>query len=243
MYRKPSVKLEPKEGSKEPERGRLETSSNTDIQVEATTVEGNAARYNSSLDMTLKGFTLSKTFSYMSSKPSVDLKPGGTSQSPETMEPEVTLTTEKSPLEISSTNDIQEEATKVNSGDMQNMHVEDSVSGNMESVLGGAAARYNSALDMTLKALVSINVLKQDIKNNKQPFKDNQEEALQSLFTAVVSEEIKTEGVYSLVLRYLLVSLEDVNSMLNQSRVILLRYLLPSLSLGIAGKIQKEKAW
>ena len=52
----------------------------------------------------------------MSSKPSVDLEPGGTSQSPKTMEPEDTLTTEKGPLEISSTNDIQEEATKVNSG-------------------------------------------------------------------------------------------------------------------------------
>lgn len=49
-------------------------------------------------------------------KPSIDLEPGGRSQSPKKMEPEDTLTTEKGPLEISSTNDIQEEATKVNSG-------------------------------------------------------------------------------------------------------------------------------
>ncbi|KAF2560722.1 hypothetical protein F2Q70_00018858 [Brassica cretica] len=135
-----------------------------------------------------------------------------------TMEPKDTLRSEKGPLEISSTNDIQEEANKVNSGDMQNMPGEDSVSGNLESALGGAATRYNSALDMTLKALVNINVLKEQVlKYNKQPVHDNLEEqvlcALQSLFTSVVSEEIKTEGVYTLILRDLLVSLEEVDSM------------------------------
>ncbi|KAF8087620.1 hypothetical protein N665_0574s0007 [Sinapis alba] len=154
-------------------------------------------------------------------KPSIDLEPGVTSQSPETMEedstePKDTLGSEKGPLEISSTEDIQEGATKVNS-DMQNMPGEDSVSGNLESALGEAAASYNSALDMTLKALMNINVLKEDLKRNKQPVHGNQEEqvlyALQSLFTAVVSEEIKTEGVYSLILRDLLVSLKEVNSM------------------------------
>ncbi|CAN7125743.1 unnamed protein product [Brassica rapa subsp. narinosa] len=159
-------------------------------------------------------------------KPSVDLEPGGTSQSPKTMEPEDTLTTEKGPLEISSTNDIQEEATKVNTGDMQNMPGENSVSGNLESALGGAATRYNSALDMTLKALMNINVLKEDLKRNKQPFHGNLEEeqvlpALQSLFTAVVSEEIKTEGVYCLILRDLLVSLEQVNSMSSSAAEVL----------------------
>ncbi|CDY30685.1 BnaA02g33070D [Brassica napus] len=275
-----SVKLEPEEHSKEPERGGLETSSNTDIQVEATAVdcdgkksfsivlfymqlepalEGAAARYNSALDMTLKneivnmefnaksdaaeadlhgqqitstiillfkekyGFTLSKTFSYMSSKPSVDLQPGGISQSAKTMEEDSmetkdTLGSEKGPLETSSNNDIQEEANKVNSGDMQNMPGEDSVSGNLESALGGAATRYNSALDMTLKALVNVNVLKEQVvKYNKQPVPDNLGEqvlcALQSLFTSVVSEEIKTEGAYTLILRDLLVSLEEVDSM------------------------------
>ncbi|CAG7896040.1 unnamed protein product [Brassica rapa] len=158
-------------------------------------------------------------------KPSIDLEPGGTSQSPKTMEedsitmePEDTVGTEKGPLEISSTNDIQEGATKVNTGDMKNMSGEDSLSKILEPVLEGATARYNSALDTTLKALLSINVLKKQVLNyNKQPVHDNLEEqvlcALQILFTAAVSEEIKTEGVYSLILRDLLVSLEAVNSM------------------------------
>ncbi|CAF1921412.1 unnamed protein product [Brassica napus] len=158
-------------------------------------------------------------------KPSIDHEPGGTSQSPKTMEedsitmePEDTLGTEKGPLEISSTNDIQEGATKVNTGDMKNMAGEDSLSKILEPVLEGATARYNSALDTTLKALLSINVLKKQVLNyNKQPVHDNLEEqvlcALQILFTAAVSEEIKTEGVYSLILRDLLVSLEAVNSM------------------------------
>ncbi|WZY79572.1 hypothetical protein YC2023_025956 [Brassica napus] len=213
-----SVKLEPEEYSKEPERGGLETSSNTDIHVEATAVdcddmqlepalEGAAARYNSALDMTLK----------VKHKPSVDLQPAKTMEE-DSMETKDTLGSEKGPLETSSNNDIQEEANKVNSGDMQNMPGEDSVSGNLESALGGAATRYNSALDMTLKALVNINVLKEQVvKYNKQPVPDNLGEqvlrALQSLFTSVVSEEIKTEGVYTLILRDLLVSLEEVDSM------------------------------
>ncbi|CAH8364212.1 unnamed protein product [Eruca vesicaria subsp. sativa] len=214
---------------------------------------GAATKDNSALDMTLKITSTRmasplehKTFSYMSSKPSVDLEPGGTSQSLETMEegsmePEVTLTTEKGPLEISFTNDIQG-AIKVNSGDILNMPGEDSVSGNLESGLG--ATRYNSALDMTLKvkqllsrrlliqlipslyliillmlqALLNISVLKEQVlKYNKQPCYDNLEEqvlcALESLFTSVVSEEIKTEGVYSLIMRDILVSLDEVNSM------------------------------
>ncbi|CAF2144938.1 unnamed protein product [Brassica napus] len=174
-------------------------------------------------DKNIKGFTLSKTFSYMSSKPSVDLQPGGISQSAKTMEEDSmetkdTLGSEKGPLETSSNNDIQEEATKVDRDDMQNMPGEDSVSGNLESALGGAATRYNSALDMTLKALVNVNVLKEQVvKYNKQPVPDNLGEqvlcALQSLFTSVVSEEIKTEGAYTLILRDLLVSLEEVDSM------------------------------
>ncbi|WZY79565.1 hypothetical protein YC2023_025949 [Brassica napus] len=92
-----------------------------------------------------------------------------------------------------------------------------SVSGNLESALGEGAARYNSALDMTVKALMNINVLKEDIKYNKQPFHGNLEEQvpceLQNLFSAVVSGEIKTEGVYSFILRDLLASLEEAKSM------------------------------
>ncbi|KAG5412211.1 hypothetical protein IGI04_008530, partial [Brassica rapa subsp. trilocularis] len=120
---------------------------------------------------------------------------------------EDTIASEKGRLEISSNADIQEEATKVNHGD--------SVSGNLESALGEAAARYNSALDMT--ALMNINVLKEDIKYNKQPFHGNLEEQvpceLQNLFSAVVSGEIKTEGVYCFILRDLLASLEEAKSL------------------------------
>ncbi|KAJ0238171.1 Ubiquitin carboxyl-terminal hydrolase-related protein [Hirschfeldia incana] len=283
----PSVKLEPEE-DKEPEGDQLETSSNTDIQVEATKVdrddmknmsredslpkhlesslEGAAARYDSALDMTLKNKivnmgpkaksdaadllpkeektshakkkkrtrrtkkTSTSMVSPLEQKPSVV-----TSQSPKTMEedsmePKDTLGSEKGPLEISSTNDIQEEATKVNSGDIQNMPGEDSVSGNLESAPGGAAARYNSALDMTLKALVNINILKEQVlKYNKQPVHDNLEEqvlcALQNLVSAVVSQKIKTVGVYRLILRDLLVSLEEVNSMLGGTAEVLVTIL------------------
>ncbi|KAG2301158.1 hypothetical protein Bca52824_029809 [Brassica carinata] len=167
-------------------------------------------------------------------KPSVDLELERTSQSPKTMEedsvePKDALGSEKGPLEISSTKDIQEEATNVNTDDMENMPGEDSVSGNLESALGGAAATYNSALDMTLKALVNINVLKEDLKRNKHPFHGNLEEqvlcVLQSLFTAVVSEEIKAEGVYSLILRDLLVSLEEVTSMSSGAAEVLITVL------------------
>ena len=75
-----------------------------------------------------------------------------------------------------------------------------------------------------LQALVNINVLKEQVlKYNKQPVHDNLEEqvlcALQILFTSVVSEEIKTEGVYSLILRDLLVSLEQVNSMVRVNNI------------------------
>ena len=75
-----------------------------------------------------------------------------------------------------------------------------------------------------LQALVNINVLKEQVlKYNKQPVHDNLEEqvlcALQILFTSVVSEEIKTEGVYSLILRDLLVSLEEVDSMVRVENI------------------------
>ena len=53
----------------------------------------------------------------MSGKPSVDLQSAKTMEEDSiTMEPKDTLRSEKGPLEISSTNDIQEEANKVNSG-------------------------------------------------------------------------------------------------------------------------------
>lgn len=71
---------------------------------------------------------------------------------------------------------------------------------------------------------MNIDVLKEQVlKYNKQPVHDNLEEqvlcALQILFTSVVSEEIKTEGVYSLILRDLLVSLEAVDSMVRVNNI------------------------
>ncbi|CAA7034970.1 unnamed protein product [Microthlaspi erraticum] len=130
--------------------------------------------------------------------------------------------------EISSNADIQEEPNKVDQ-DMQNMPGEDSQSGHLEQAFEGAAARYNSALDMTLKALMNINVLKEDLQYNKQPFHDDLEEqvpyALQNLFSAVVSWEIKTEGVYSVILSDLLASLEEVIPMSSNAAEVLLTIL------------------
>ncbi|CAH2065565.1 unnamed protein product [Thlaspi arvense] len=78
--------------------------------------------------------------------------------------------------------------------DMQNMPGEDSLSKH-ESPQGEAVTGYNSALNMTLKALLNINVLKDDF------------------VSAFVSENIKEDGLYSYLLRNLLASPEDVDSM------------------------------
>ncbi|AED96094.1 unnamed protein product [Arabidopsis thaliana] len=176
-------------------------------------------------------------------EPSVDLEPGVTSPSlkivkEDFMEPEDTRAGERGRLEISSNTDNQEEATKFDP-DMQNMPREDSLSEHMESASGEASARYNSALDMTLKlildlftflfslissqkhvvlqALLNIKILKEYLMHNMQPFQDHLEEpvpsALQTLFTAFVSEDIKIEGVYSCLLSDLLVSVEEMFSM------------------------------
>ena len=66
----------------------------------------------------------------MSSKPSVDLQPGGISQSAKTMEEDSmetkdTLGSEKGPLETSSNNDIQEEATKVDRDGKKSFSIDD----------------------------------------------------------------------------------------------------------------------
>ena len=53
--------------------------------------------------------------------------------------------------------------------------------------------------------------------HNRQPFHGNLEEqvpyALQNLFSAIVSEQIAEEGLYSYLLSNLLASLEGVHSM------------------------------
>ncbi|KAG7649374.1 hypothetical protein ISN45_At01g044400 [Arabidopsis thaliana x Arabidopsis arenosa] len=129
----------------------------------------------------------------------------------DSMEPENALASENGPLESSSKTQNQEEATKDGPAEMLDMPKEDSLSAHSESAIGGTAARYNSALDMTLKALLNIKVLKEDLKNNTQRFQQVPS-ALQHFFNAFVSESIKTEGVYSCILSDLLSSLEEVIS-------------------------------
>ncbi|XP_010510750.1 PREDICTED: uncharacterized protein LOC104786966 [Camelina sativa] len=144
-------------------------------------------------------------------KPSVNLEPESTSPSltvnEDSMEPGNTLASEGCRLEISSNTVDQEQG-------IRNLPGEDSQSKHLESALGEAAARYNSALDMTLKALLNIKILKEDLM---QAFQDHLEDqdpsALQNFFTAFVSEEIKNEGVYSYLLSDLLASLEEAISM------------------------------
>ncbi|KAG7537513.1 hypothetical protein ISN44_As13g013900 [Arabidopsis suecica] len=154
-------------------------------------------------------------------EPSVNLEPRASSPSlkivkEDSMEPEGALASERDRLEISSNTGIQEEATK-DDPDMRNMPGEDLLSEHLASAPGEAAARYNSALDMTLKALLNIKILKEDLMHNMQLFQNHLEEqvpsALQNLFTAFVSEVIKNEGVYSCLLSHLLVSVEEMFSM------------------------------
>nr|VDD27228.1 unnamed protein product [Brassica oleracea] len=190
----------------------------------------------SDLDMTLKNEIVimePKVKSDAAEEKKKSLKGGKKSQAKKTKKDDsinITSTSMASPvdktieressvkLELEEDSMEPEKATTIDRDDMKNMPGEDSLSKHLEPVLEGAAARYNSALDMTLKALLSINVLREQVlKYNKQPVHYNLEEqvvcALQSLFTSVVSEEIKTEGVYTLILRDLLVSLEAVDSM------------------------------
>ncbi|VVB17643.1 unnamed protein product [Arabis nemorensis] len=154
----------------------------------------------------------------------VEHEPEGTSPSQETVE-EDTLASGRGGLEISSNTDNQEEASKVDR-DMQNMLGEASLPEPLESAPGEAAAIYNSALDMTLKALLNIKVLKEDLKHNGQPFHEEQvPSALQNFFTAFVSEEIKNEGIYSVLLSDLLASLKEVNPMSSDADGVLVEIL------------------
>ncbi|KAL9310698.1 putative transcription factor C2H2 family [Arabidopsis thaliana] len=112
---------------------------------------------------------------------------------------------ERGRQETSSNTNNHEEAIK----DLKNMPTKDSLSED--------ATRYRSAVDMTLKALLNIKVLQEDLVHNRQPFHGNLEEqvpyALQNLFSAIVSEQIAEEGLYSYLLSNLLASLEGVHSM------------------------------
>ncbi|KAG2273116.1 hypothetical protein Bca4012_085953 [Brassica carinata] len=128
------------------------------------------------------------------------------------VEPEDTLSGERGGLDISANTDNQEETAK----DMQNIPEEDLLSKHMESPLVAAATRCNLALDMTLKALCKIKVLKEYLVRNRHQFADNQEGqvpyALRDYFTAFAWKEIK-DGMYSYLLGNVLASLEEVHSM------------------------------
>ena len=73
---------------------------------------------------------------------------------------------------------------------------------------------------MVLQALLNIQILKEDLM---QPFQDHPEEhvppALRNFFTAIVSDGINVEGVYSCLLRDLLASLEEVISMVRVEKI------------------------
>ncbi|KAL0708743.1 hypothetical protein Bca4012_075169 [Brassica carinata] len=115
-------------------------------------------------------------------------------------------------LNIAANTDNQEKTAK----DMQNKPGEDLLSKHMESPLVAASTRCNLALDMTLKALCKIKVLKEYLVLNQDEFADNQEGqvpyALRDFFTAFASKTIK-EGMYSYLLGNVLSSLEEAHSM------------------------------
>ncbi|CAH8387387.1 unnamed protein product [Eruca vesicaria subsp. sativa] len=120
---------------------------------------------------------------------------------------------ERGPLDISANIDNQEEAAK----DMQNMLGEDLLSKQMESPHVAVTTRGNLALDMTLKALCNIKVLKEYLVRNRCQFADNQEGqvpyALRDFFAAFAWKEIKGDGIYSYLLGNLLTSLDEVHAM------------------------------
>ncbi|XP_018491242.2 uncharacterized protein LOC108861787 isoform X2 [Raphanus sativus] len=128
------------------------------------------------------------------------------------VEPDDTLSGERGRLDISVNTDNQEEAAE----DMQDVPGEDLLSKQMESPHVAAATRCNLALDMTLKAICKIKVLKEYLVRNRHQFADIQEGqvpyALRDFFTAFASKTIE-EGMYSYLLRNVLASLEEVHSM------------------------------
>ncbi|KAG7658494.1 hypothetical protein ISN44_As01g054650 [Arabidopsis suecica] len=127
---------------------------------------------------------------------------------------EDTLTSESGLLEMKSNINNQEETTK------------DSLSKHPVSAHEEATTRYNSILDMVLKALCNLKVLKEDLVHNRQPFSDNQVPCvLRDFFSAFVSEQIEDDGFYSNLLSGLLASLEEVHSMSNDAAEVVIAIL------------------
>ncbi|CAH8307462.1 unnamed protein product [Eruca vesicaria subsp. sativa] len=120
----------------------------------------------------------------------------------------------------------QEEAAK----DMQNMPGEESPLKHLEPVAHAEDPPiYNSALDMTLKALCHTKILKEYLVKNRNQFYDHREErlpcAIGKFFTAFVSKQMKEEGVYSCLLSDLLASIEEVYSMTSYAAELLVSIL------------------
>ncbi|EFH64584.1 hypothetical protein ARALYDRAFT_475527 [Arabidopsis lyrata subsp. lyrata] len=155
---------------------------------------------------------LDKTFEH---EHSVNFELESTSPSLKPAE-EDTFSSERGLLEMTSKTTNQEETTK---GDpMQSRPGEDSLSKYPCSAYEEATTRYNSILDMVLKALCNLKVLKEDLVHNRQPFSDNQVPcALRDFFSAFVSEQIEYEGLYSYILSALLASLKEVHPMSNDA--------------------------
>ncbi|XP_010457940.1 PREDICTED: uncharacterized protein LOC104739326 [Camelina sativa] len=159
-------------------------------------------------------------------KPSVNLEHESTSSPLKTveedsMEPEDALA-----------NEIQEEEHHQleENYSVQNNDDPDSLLEHLEPATAEATTRYNSAFDVTLKAILNIKIFKEDLMRNRQPFHDHLEEqvppALQKFFDAFVSEVIKNdEGIYSGLLSDLLAYLEEVHYMSSKAAEVLVAIL------------------
>ncbi|KAG7588886.1 Papain-like cysteine peptidase superfamily [Arabidopsis suecica] len=129
------------------------------------------------------------------------------------------FSSERGLLEMTSKTNNQEETTKAcHLQDMQSRPGEDSLSKHPGSIYEETTTKYNSILDMVLKALCNLKVLKEDLVHNRQPFYDNQVPcALRDFFSAFVAEQIEYEGLYSYLLSGLLASLKEVHPMSNDA--------------------------
>uniref|UniRef100_M4E143 C2H2-type domain-containing protein n=1 Tax=Brassica campestris TaxID=3711 RepID=M4E143_BRACM len=130
---------------------------------------------------------LKEFFLKTSTSMSVNLDLQGTSPSLQTTEkdftepPDNSLSSERNRLEISSNTVDEEEAAQ----GMQNMPGE-------ESVHREGAARCNSALDMTLKALLNIKILKEDLMQNEKPLRDDLEKQVPELLHSYLLSDLLT---------------------------------------------------
>ncbi|EOA12367.1 hypothetical protein CARUB_v10025772mg [Capsella rubella] len=165
-------------------------------------------------------------------KPAVHLEPESTSSSLKTVEEDSMETGDARANEIQEEehHQLEESFVQNNDGpDMQNKPGEDLLLEHLESAAGEAATRYNSAFDVTLKALLNIKIFKEYLMRNRQPFHDHLEEqvpsSLQNFFTSVVSEVIENKGIYSCLLSDLLADLEEVHSMSSKAAEVLVAIL------------------